>query len=161
MHLLFVWFMFELGQAISIALKLDGVVRDKSNKAASRWGIFLDRLPVFAWRVFFVTCLFGLFFTGAAPAILKVIGMSEDNRTILILTELSLIMNTVAAPFLAGLIGVSFDFIISKIPALASYVPSVDTQTIEIKETHVDQSGNLQSVTQKTEVTTAPPASGN
>lgn len=127
MHELFVWSMFELGQAISIWLKLDGVVRDKTNKAESRWAIFLDRLPTFVYRAFGVTCIFGLFFTGAGPAILKALNVSEDSRTVIVMMELAAIMNTLAAPFLAGVIGLASDFLISKIPGLSSYVPAVTT----------------------------------
>lgn len=123
MHLVFTWFMFEAGQAINIWLKFNSMVVDKTNDSNSRWEMFTKQLPVCVKRVFAVTCLFGVFFTGAAPGLLKVLGMSEDGKTVMILSEFTLVMSTVAAPFFAGIAGLAIDSLASKIPALAIILP--------------------------------------
>lgn len=117
LHLIFTWLMFEAGQAINIWAKLNQIVRDKTNPASSRMELFILRLDIFAWRVFAASCFFGVFLSGLGPTILTSLHVEPP----LWLDTLSAVMNTLAAPFLAGMFGLGMDAILSKFPGLSSY----------------------------------------
>lgn len=119
MHLIFVWLMFMVGLSFHILAKVNEIVHDKTNPVMSWTEAIEGRWITFLVRAFVATLFFGIFLSGELPTILMAANIAPWPWV----EALAAVMNSAAAPFLAGGIGFAIDSALAFVPGLKSYIP--------------------------------------